>query len=443
MRSPTVKNATRTAAKTAAGDNLRLKPEFNRLLTDLERIKEISSGIIYMIDVEGRFTFINRAVEDLLHYTPEELIGQHFSTIVLPMEIQRISREFVLPHYKGQLTGPDLAPKLFNERRTHNRKTRNLEIQLVAKENRESKILIGDITGILSSEGAYSPAPEKSNTGNREPVFIGSQGIIYDITRYKEIENEKTALEEHLLEVERLSAVGRFGGNIAHELNNKMSTIIGFADIVKKKYAAGNPDLAGCLNSIIDTTQSAGELSGRLLEFIQDPSYAMAQVDLDAIIQRMAKLLRHIIAKQLQVTYHCHAKTSVITGNATELQNALLNLIMRLSDLMTDTGDIMLALRSITIDQNFIEKHSLVGNYGEYLVITLICSGIGDESAACTQFFNILMNSDRIADSAKSGLATVHQCLKGHRGFLEVVREQGKGTRIDLYFPAKGYQDKG
>jgi len=443
MRSPAIKNAIRGAAKTASAADPRITSGFKRLLADIERIKEISSGIIYMIDAEGRFTFINRAVEDLLHYKPEELIGQHFSTILLPMEIQRISRDFVLPHYKGQVTGPDSAPKLFDERRTHNRKTRNLEIQLVAKENRESKVMVGDVTGILSSEGTYSLVPAKSHAWNLEPVFIGSQGIIYDITRYKEIENEKMALEEHLLEVERLSAVGRFGGNIAHELNNKMSTIIGFADIVKKKYAAGNPDLAECINSIIATTQSAGELSGRLLEFIQDPSYSMVRVDLDAIIQRMVKLLRHIIASQLQVTYHCHTTTKTITGNATEVQNALLNLVMRLSDLMTDAGDIMLALRSITIDQAFIEKHSLVGNYGEYLVITLICTGIGDESVTCAQFFNTLLNSSRIADAAKSGVATVHQCLKAHRGFLEVVREQGKGTRIDLYFPANGYHDKG
>ena len=92
--------------------------------------------IVYRIDPDGNFIFVNDAVRSL-GYEPEELIGSHFSKIVHPDDVKLFARNFVLPVYIGKATGDEEAPKLFDERRTGKRKTKDLEIRLMLKKTTE------------------------------------------------------------------------------------------------------------------------------------------------------------------------------------------------------------------------------------------------------------------------------------------------------------------
>lgn len=409
--------------------------EFRRLQADYQRIMEISCGIIYTIDARGNFTFINQAVEDILHYRPEDLIGKHFSTILVPDEVQRVSRDHVLPFFKGQTTGPDNAPKLFDERRTGNRKTRNLEVRLVTKDKKEIASIVGEVTGLLTSEGYYKNGERNSSPKKSEEAFVGSQGIIYDISRFKAAENEKKELEEHLLEVERMNMVGRFTGTIAHELNNKLSTIIGFADILKKK-CGDNSGMVECVEKIIDSSRSAADISNRLLDFSHKGNYEFTKIDINAAIQKVTRLLRHLISKKVQIKHFFHAHEPFITGNPTDIQNAILTLAMKICDQMDDPGDIIFATKAVSVDQEFAESHSLISNSGTFIQITLICTGLNQDAATTSIFFGALLDQNLVLESEKMGLATVHTCIKKHKGFVEVLRESGTSTKVDIFFPA-------
>jgi len=148
--------------------------------------------IIYQVDVEGRFTFLNEAVA-LLGYKPSELIGKDFSLIIHPDDFPRVSRVQVLPKYKGKITGDKGAPKLFDERRTLHRQTRNLEIRLRPKPGAKIKTFVGEIdaTGIFAQMSAYG---RYKNGEVRMGNFLGSAGIIRDITERKRAEKKlKTA----------------------------------------------------------------------------------------------------------------------------------------------------------------------------------------------------------------------------------------------------------
>ena len=131
--------------------------------------------IVYRIDPDGYFRFLNESIS-VLGYKPEELIGKHFSTIVHPDDVKSFSRIYVLPKYRGRVTGPAGAPKLFDERRTGARKTRDLIIRLLPKksslEPRIGKVIA---LGEVNSVGHYGDRKDK-----RE--FLGTLGIIRDIT---------------------------------------------------------------------------------------------------------------------------------------------------------------------------------------------------------------------------------------------------------------------
>lgn len=156
----------------------------------LSILKELPD-IVYKIDQDGHFTFINNAI-GILGYKPEELIGKHFSKIVHLDDVKLFSRHCVLPRYKGKTTGDKKAPKLFDERRTGKRKTENLQIRLMSNERRKRKCdvaseLIAEVIafGDVSSVGHYDIGVKK-----KDKRFIGTLGIIRNITEYKRAEKK-------------------------------------------------------------------------------------------------------------------------------------------------------------------------------------------------------------------------------------------------------------
>ncbi|MCP3944871.1 MAG: response regulator [Desulfobacteraceae bacterium] len=146
--------------------------------------------IVYRIDPGGKFTFINNAIEKL-GYTPAELIGSHFSSIILPVDVDRVSRIKVLEKNQNSLIQRTNSIKLFDERRTEKRKTTGLEIHLISK--KKNDLLSGTLEDIsnsnilveVNSAGLYSNKVEKQNK-----IFIGTVGVIRDITDRKKLEDK-------------------------------------------------------------------------------------------------------------------------------------------------------------------------------------------------------------------------------------------------------------
>jgi len=146
-------------------------------------LKELPD-IVYKIDPDGYFTFVNNSVR-ILGYEPEELIGEHFSKIIHTDDAKTFGRLYVLPKYRGKITGDENAPKLFDERRTGVRKTKNLEVRLIPKKQKNKKNiepLIGEVIafGDVSSTGFYNPSAKM-----KTKKFLGTLGIIRDITDRK------------------------------------------------------------------------------------------------------------------------------------------------------------------------------------------------------------------------------------------------------------------
>lgn len=195
--------------------NKQLEEKLHELQASEERfcsLVQLIPDIVYRIDRNGRFTFVNNAIRRL-GYTPEELIGRHFSEIVLPMDVESVSREKVLPRYNGKVTSGKEAPKLFDERRSGERMTKNLEVRLVSKCYKGMKPGLIETVGKemiiteVNSAGMYEIVPDSKKKefrgsmgiikdASREMTFIGTVGAIRDITDRKLAEEALYESEE-------------------------------------------------------------------------------------------------------------------------------------------------------------------------------------------------------------------------------------------------------
>ena len=163
------------------------KDEYHSLIQQLP-------DIIYKINEKGHFTFLNDSIATL-GYTPQDLLGKHFSTIVHKDYIDLVSREKVLPKYRNKKIEENESPPLFDERRTEKRRTENLEIQLVHKQEKKKKGPVGSIFTIVNSEGLWKTDDKKSKR-----KFLGTIGIIRNITSMK-IRDNKVKYLHTLIEV--------------------------------------------------------------------------------------------------------------------------------------------------------------------------------------------------------------------------------------------------
>jgi PAS domain S-box-containing protein len=180
--------------------------------------------IVYRIDPEGNFTFVNEAIEKL-GYNPKELIGIHFSSIILPKDAMSVSREEVMKLRQKSQEGFEKPLGLFDERRTDKRKTTGLEIRLIPK------IGSPDLIGVLENIGEESIVVEVSSSGfysdkieNKNKIFLGTVGVIRDITDRKRLEDglkkAKDELEDKV--TERTVELGRKNMALTLEIEKRI-----------------------------------------------------------------------------------------------------------------------------------------------------------------------------------------------------------------------------
>lgn len=408
----------------------------NTLLQErLDRIAEITAAIIYILDVDGHFTFINRAVDDILHYAPDELIGKHFSTIMSQEEYERVSRMLVLPRFKGKTVGSDKSPKLFDERRTGERRTRNLEVQLLTKERDGVRILVGDVTGIVAVEGAYDPRKIDGHA-NMLTGFLGSQGVIFDITKYKKVQKERMEFQRRLFETQKLDAVGRLAGKVAHDLNNKLSSIIGSAEIIQQEFSKDNTDLNLYTGTILSASKHAVELSSRLMEFSRRDDHVVAGVNLHELIDRIVELIRNTEAPTIRVTKRYHAEETMVQGSQVSLQNAIMNIATNACDAMeAHGGDLIFETRIVAVDKQFVAVHPFAKDQKNLVLLSISDTGPGMDKTVMNRAFEPFFTTKAVDGGLGLGLASVRDCMKTHGGCVKVSSEPGKGSRFELYFP--------
>jgi two-component system, cell cycle sensor histidine kinase and response regulator CckA len=247
-------------------------------------------------------------------------------------------------------------------------------------------------------------------------------------------------LEEQYRQSQKMESVGLLAGGVAHDFNNIMSAVFGYATLIKAQNATREKDAFGTrldeqISAVLRASERATDLVRKLLAFSRQGSYEEKPVNMHALIDEVTTLLSHSIDKRITITKALTALNPVVSGDQALLQSALLNLAINARDAMPDGGTLTFSTRSVVFDKQSADPRALSVAPGSYVAVTVADTGVGLDDRAREHLYEPFFTTKEPGKGTGLGLASVFGTVKRHGGFIEAESEKGKGTAMAFYLP--------
>ncbi|MBN2163562.1 MAG: response regulator [Pontiellaceae bacterium] len=270
---------------------------------------------------------------------------------------------------------------------------------------------------------ADSAAPIRSDDGTIQGVVL----VFRDIT-------EEYAIHEQLKRSEKMSAVGQLAGGIAHDFNNQLTGILGYADILIEELT--DPTLRDFAKDIRKAAQRSAELTAQLLAFGRKGKYHAHPIDPHEIIADTIKILERSIDKRIRIECNLSPEKTMVMGDSSQLQNAILNIALNARDAMPNGGTLRFQTSSVQLDERFCNSHKIDEiPPGDYIEISISDTGDGMNQETQKHIFEPFFTTKEIGKGTGMGLAGAYGTMRSHHGAIAVHSKPGHGTVMRLYLP--------
>jgi PAS domain S-box-containing protein len=373
-----------------AEEALQLSEENLRITLD-----SIGDGVI-ATDIHGRVTRMNRVAEQLTGFGLADARGRALREI------------FRIVDANDRRPVEDPVTRVLEEKRI---------------------VELANDTVLLSAAGreyriADSGAPIRNDRGEIFGVVL----IFRDTT-------EKYRLQQSLRRAEKMDAVGQLAGGIAHDFNNMLTGIIGTADLMAP-LVSDRPDLKESVDLILDTATRAADLTRKLLSFSRKGKVISAPFDVHDCIGNALAILERSIDKTIVIERRFAAHPSLVTGDATQLENAFLNLGINARDAMPHGGRLRVETENVVLDEEYCRRSAFAPAPGRYIRIRVVDTGVGMDKLVLARLFEPFFTTKSGEKGTGLGLASVYGAVKEHNGDIHVDSEPGRGTAFSISLPA-------
>lgn len=354
----------------------------------LETAIEQSAESIFITDPMGTIEYVNPAFERITGYTYHEAVGQN------PRILK--SGEHDLAFYEN-LWDTITAGRTWYGQFTNKRKDGSL----------------------YQEDAAISPVFDE--TGK----IINFVAVKRDIT-------EQVNLENQLRQSQKMEALGRLVGEVAHDFNNILTAVNGFAELLHARlHDATNRQYAA---SIAASGQRAANLIRQLMAFSRKQVSRPETVNAGTQIEDMAPMLSRVLPENISLKISAAENLDYISIDPTQLEQIILNLVVNARDAMPRGGSIVIRTENVTLDDTYVAAH-LGASPGDHVRISVADTGMGIPSEIKDKIFEPFFTTKSQGKGTGLGLSTVFGIVKQHNGNIWVYSEPGKGTEFKLYFP--------
>ena len=239
--------------------------------------------------------------------------------------------------------------------------------------------------------------------------------------------------EDQLRQSQKMEAIGRLAGGIAHDLNNALTAIAGYAELALGEVADDHAARAD-VEEIRRAAERAGSVTRQLLAFSRKQLLEPRVFDLNETIAAMSRLLSRLLGADIDVQTRLGAEPLPVLGDPGQVEQAVINLAVNARDAMTDGGRIVLSTAMETVDETFAARHMPM-TAGRYIVLRVSDSGQGMSRETQARIFEPFFTTKDVGKGTGLGLSMVYGTVKQIGGFIFVESSVGQGTTFALYFP--------
>jgi PAS domain S-box-containing protein len=364
-----------------------------------ERFRLLVQGVIdyaiYMLDPEGRVSSWNAGAERIKGYRAQEIIGEHFSRFYQPKERDAGVPQTALATAAG-------------------------EGRFEAEGWRVRK----DGTRFWAS---VVIDPIRDDSGQ----LVGFTKITRDLTERRATQEALQKAQEQFFQAQKLEAIGKLTGGVAHDFNNILAAILGSLNLVKRRMADGE-DVTRFMDNAIQAAQRGATLTQRMLAFARKQELEIESVDLMSCVRNMTEILSRTLGPGITIRTEFPLIVRPVLADRSQLELALMNLVVNARDAMPGGGEIVLSAG----------EGALSGQEGRFVRLSVRDEGEGMDAETLSRAVEPFFTTKGVGKGTGLGLSMVQGMLEQCGGRLELTSELGKGTTATIWLKATQAEDR-
>lgn len=244
---------------------------------------------------------------------------------------------------------------------------------------------------------------------------------------------ERKTLEKQLVQAQKFEAIGQLAGGVAHDFNNMIGAILGWADLGIEETELGSR-LHRHFQKVRQQAQRAAALTRQLLAFARRQILEPRNVDLNQTVIETVSLLEKVIGSNIEIKANLAPDVAVVRADPTQIEQVLMNLCINARDAMPTGGSLLIETSNVHLDEGFCALQPLA-RPGDHVMLSVSDTGTGMDAATLDRIFEPFFTTKELGKGTGLGLATVYGIVRQHGGFLHVFSEMGRGTSFRVYLP--------
>jgi PAS domain S-box-containing protein len=359
------------------------------------RIVETTAEGICVVDQDRTITYVNKRCSEMLGYNLDEMKGASLLSFMFQEDLP----DALL---KRDRRGPGVSDQF--ERRFRRKDGSTLWV-------------LASVTSVMDDEGR----------------LLGSFAMYTDITSRKQAEEEKALLESQLRQSQKMEAIGTLAGGVAHDFNNILMAIIGFASMVQMDLDKTDPKSAH-MDQILVAAERAANLTQSLLAFSRKQKIDLKALRINDIVEQTTKLLKRLLTEDITLRVQLDDRNPIIQADITQIDQILINLATNARDAMPSGGSLRIETGVVNLDDEFMKLHDY-GEPGAYALLAVSDAGTGMDDATREHIFEPFFTTKEVGKGTGLGLSTIYGIVKQHGGYIAVDSALNRGTTFRIYFP--------
>ncbi len=266
-----------------------------------------------------------------------------------------------------------------------------------------------------------------------EQFLLGVANALAGVIAREQAEAERDRLQGQLLQSQKMEAVGRLAGGVAHDFNNMLTVILGHAEMGLLETDREHP-LHADLLEIKKATERSADLTAQLLAFARRQTVAPRVLDLNDTIESMLKMLRRLIGEDINLAWLPEADLWSVKMDPVQVDQILANLCVNARDAIAGVGRVTIETGNIAFDAAYCAEH-VGATPGEYVLLAVSDDGSGMDKDMQEHLFEPFFTTKGVGQGTGLGLATVYGIVTQNNGMIHVYSEPGHGSTFRIYIP--------